>query len=299
MKKIAVFFRDNNPMWYPFNKEEYWVSYQEFNEVIKSKWAELYIVRWQKTYLWNSEFSNSWQFKNWELVETGHLKVDILYNKGYFIPDNNIEIFNKIELDEICTNKWKTYDLFEEYCPKTILAGNEEEFLICLKQIKTEKIVIKPLDEEEWNWVFIWNSEYIRKCPKQYPILVQEFIDSSNWIPGIIEWIHDLRVAVINWKILYSFVRTPAPWELLANVARGWKLKFIDIKTLPKKVLDIVFSIDKKFEKFWKRFYWIDMAFTKNWIKIIELNSQLWLLKNDTNHAFKIMKEEIVKMLIN
>ncbi len=299
MKKIAVFFRDSNPMWYPFNKEEFWISYQELNKIVIKHGAEFFIVRGQKTYIWNSEFSNSWQFKDWELVETWHLKVDILYNKWYFVPDNNIEIFNNIKLDEICTNKWKTYDLFKEFCPKTILAWNEEEFLECLTKINTSKIVIKPLNEEEGNGVFIGDEDYIKKCPKQYPILIQEFIDSSNGIPWIIKWIHDLRVAVINGKILYSFIRTPAEWELLANVARGWKLEIIDIKKLPKEVLNITKHIDDKFKKFDKRFYWIDMAFTNNGIKIIELNSQLWLLKNDRHNAFEIMKEEIVKILIN
>ena len=276
----------------------YWVAYQELDEEIRKLWAEFYIVRDNKTYLWDWEFLQSWQFKDWDLIETWRQKVDIVYDKWWFDSDGKLSVLNCDEIDDICINKWRTYEKFKKYCPTTYLANNEDEFCEYLSKITWDKKVIKPLDDEEGNWVFIWNTEYLLKCPHEFPILIQEFIDSSIWIPGIVDWIHDFRIAVMKWEVVYSFIRTPPSWEFLANLARWWQLIMVDKDKIPKEAFDIVEYIEEEFSRFDERFYWVDMAFTPTWPKIIELNSRLWLIENIKDKLFRSLKIKLAKLLV-
>ncbi|MBT4123961.1 MAG: ATP-grasp domain-containing protein [Candidatus Pacebacteria bacterium] len=298
MKKIAVFFNSPEKMSYPFNKKEYWIAYQELDQEIKKLGAEFYVVRAQETYLGNSKFSKSWQFENNELIETGAIQADVLYQKGDFITDGKITLSNSLELDDICTDKWKTYQLLEKFCPLTLIAQNDREFAKAIDQIKTEKIVIKPQDQEEGRGVYIGNRKYIESVPKEYPILIQEFIDSSMGIPGIVEGIHDFRVAVMNSKILYTFVRTPPQGKLMANIALGGTVKIIEEQELPKEIKKFIIDVDKKLSQFGDRFYGIDFAYTPQGIRIIELNSRLGLPYMDTT-LFSNFKKKLTQYLMS
>jgi glutathione synthase/RimK-type ligase-like ATP-grasp enzyme len=299
MKKIAVFFDHPEAKKYPFNKEEYWTSYQELNQEIQNLGAQLYIVRSQNTYLGNAKFSKSWQFENNDLIETGPIIVDVLYDKGGFTSDGKVALSNTLEIDNICTDKWKTYELLEEFCPKTIVTHNDQEFESGLTAIETKKIVIKPLDQEEGHGVYIGDIEYIKSSPKEYPLLIQEFLDSSAGMPGFVDGIHDFRVALMNGEIVYSFVRTPPPGELLANIARGGTSQVIPEPNIPQEAKDLVFKIDEKMAKFGNRFYGVDMAFTPQGLRIIELNSKLGLHENNRHPIFIEFKKKLAKYLVN
>ena len=281
---------------YPFNKEEYLESYKELEVEISNLWWEFYIVRDNKTYLWNWEFSNSWKFINDKIVESGKIKVDIVYDKWEFTTDNKVEVFNSEYINKICTDKYKTYELFKEFCPETIQVNNEEEFNNALNKIEWEIKVIKPLDWEEGNWVFIWDENYLKKCEYNFPLLVQEFLDTSEWIPNIYKWIHDLRLVYVNWEIIYSFYRTPPEWELLANVAQWWKLVMVDITKLPKEVLDISKTIENHFS--WNYCLGIDLGFVRGKPKIIELNSRVWLQASKRGKEFIKFKKTLAKIFV-
>ena len=205
MKKVAVFFKQPKWMDYPLDDDEYLSLYKDLSEYIENLWWDFYIVRDNKTYLWSWVFSKSWKFSNGKVIETGKIKVNIIYDKWEFITDNKVDVFNSEYINDVCTDKYKTYQLFKDYSPKTIRVTNQEEFDNWLKNISWEKKVIKPIDWEEWNWVFIWDDKYLKNCDYSFPLLIQEFLDTSDWIPGIYKWIHDLRIVYSNSEIIYSF----------------------------------------------------------------------------------------------
>lgn len=297
MKKIAVFFKLPKAKDYPFTEKEYWGTYQQLDLEIQKAGGTLYIVRGNATYLGNGEFSKSWQFKNGDLVETGKIKVDQIYDKGEFKTDGKVKVLNNEFVNEICTNKYKTYQLFKEFCPETFLVKNENEFSEALEKLKGEKKVIKPIDGEEGHGVFIGNDEYLKDCKYEFPMLVQEFLDTSDGIPGIYKGIHDLRLVYINGEIIFSFYRTPPAGKLLANVAQGGKLVLIPREEIPEQVFKITEVIKKNFKN--DHCFSVDIGFVKGEPKIIELNSRVGLLSPDRGVVFKVFMEKLSQILMN
>jgi len=173
MKKIAVFFKEPEIYGYPLNEDEYLHSYTELNNEIHRNGAELYVVRSQSSYQGNGIFSNSWIFGPKGLIERGEIRADVIYDKGNFISDNTVPVLNNTFINEICTNKWKTYEEFKSMCPLTIKINNERDFLSALKTIPTYKKVIKPIDGEEGKDVVIGDDKLLLQIPKKYPVAPQ------------------------------------------------------------------------------------------------------------------------------
>lgn len=299
MKKVAVFFKLHGAKSFPFTKNEYWTSYRELALEVEKFGGEFYIVRENKTYLGNGRFSNSWQFKDGDLIETGEITVDKIYDKGRFNSDNTIPVLNNNFVNDICTDKFKTFEIFKEFCPQTIKVNNEDEFLEALSKINGEKKVIKPVGGYEGLNVFIGNDEYLKNCEYEFPLLVQEFLNSSCGIDGITDGIHDFRIAILGGEVVFSYLRTPPPNELLSNVARGGSQKDVKIENIPKEALKIALSVDSYFKKYKDRFISVDLAFTENGPKIIELNSRTGLDENARGNIFKEFKEKLAKLLVN
>lgn len=298
IKKIAVFFEAENVMDAPFDELEYWKSYQELADEIIKQGAEFYIVRSQSTYLGEGVFEKSWQFKDGKLIECGKVKIDALYDKGSFVTDRRILVLNNEEINEICTNKWQTYQLFPQYFPKTILVHTKEQLDTAINEITTSNIVVKPVNGAEGKDVFIGDHDYIMNAALTYPCLVQEFINSSMGIAGLVEGLHDFRIALINGEIVYSFLRTPPPKSLVANVAQGGNQISVDIDKIPKEALELIHTVDSYLSKFGPRFYGIDIAMSPNGFKIIELNSRLGLDENCRDKIFIKVKKAIAKLLL-
>jgi glutathione synthase/RimK-type ligase-like ATP-grasp enzyme len=298
-KKIAVFFKNPEPKGYPFDKAEYWSSYQELDEEFRKLGACFYIVRSNDTYLGNGTFSKSWQFQNGNLIETGEITVDKIYNKGSFETDEKISVLNNKIINRICNDdKYETYRLFKKYCPKTILVNNEKEFLEALNQIQGSKKVIKPIDGSGGKDVFIGDNEYLKKCKYKFPLLVQEFLDTSDGIPGIYKGIHDLRIVFINNEIIMCFFRTPPKGSLLANIALGGKTIVINNDHIPKSVLKIAKEVNQYLSQYGDRIFSVDFGFAKGWPKIIELNSNVGLLVSSRGAEFKVFMKKLTKLLL-
>lgn len=303
MKKVAVYFLDPAEQGYPLNKNDYFRAYIELSDEVTRQGGEFFIVRSQQTYQGGGKFSTSWQLKSGAIVETGPVEVDVIYDKGGFIVDDTtVPILNPRELDEICTNKWLTYQEFSKYCPTTLVSHSLDELIENIQKIITDIVVIKPIGGEEGTDVFIGNKNEVSAIAKEqalsYPMLVQEFIDSSNGIPGIVDGIHDFRIVVLNGEFAYSYVRTPPKDSLKANVALGGTMKIIKRQQIPEPFLEVLRHVDTKMSHIKPRLYGIDLALTPNGPRIIELNSKVGLLENAAGEVYKGFKEKVVTVLL-
>jgi glutathione synthase/RimK-type ligase-like ATP-grasp enzyme len=296
MRNIVVFFKSPNAMDYPFNKKEYYDTYQLLQQEIEKLGANFFIVRDNKTYLGNGAFTKSWSFKSNQLVESGPITANAIYDKGEFISDNTVFVLNTSEINNICTDKWLTYQTFTEFCPTSFLVHNNEELAKALGEINTEKKVVKPVDGEEGHGVYIDTSNKILQINHDFPLLVQEFLDTSKGIPNIYVGIHDLRLVYINNQIVYAFYRTPPEGQLLANVAQGGNLQIINPKNIPKEVFPITEAVKNKM----KGDYCIsvDIGFVNGVPKIIELNSRPALFSPSRGKEFATFIQEIAALLV-
>jgi glutathione synthase/RimK-type ligase-like ATP-grasp enzyme len=104
--------------------------------------------------------------------------------------------------------------------------------------------------------------------------VVQEFIDSSSGIHGLVDGVHDLRLYRIDGETVLGSVRTPAKGSLIANTNQGGTIAFFPVADLPEEALNIADIIDKKFEKYGSRYYSIDLIKgSKKWY-VLEVNDR-------------------------
>jgi glutathione synthase/RimK-type ligase-like ATP-grasp enzyme len=226
--------------------------------------------------------------------------VDLIYDKGHFTHDEGATLLNDPSMDQICLNKWRTYELFPDVCPKTFIIRSQEELHTVLQMMMTELIVAKPLDGEEGHGVMIASAAKIERDVQAFPYLLQEFIDTSGGIPGIVESIHDFRMICIGSEIVLCFARTPPPGKLLANVAQGGKKIEVRISDIPADALAIKDRIEREFSKFPRRVYSIDCGRTANgeW-KIIELNSKPGVTCRSEGTTNVYFQESLANMLLS
>lgn len=305
-RKIGVFFTRDGGMGYPFNKAEYLQSYKELAAAVSELGGSFYIVREQSSYLGSGAFSTSWQFdvsgEGQEVIETGPITLDVIYDKGPFKTDGKVKVLNSVAVNEVCTDKWKTYQLFSKNCPKTILVESTDFLHSALDQIDTRLKVVKPRDGAEGLNVHIGTSEEILNVPAEsmpYPLLVQSFLDSTQGLPGFTQGIHDFRIALLNGEIVYAFLRTPPEGGLKANVALGGTLKVVAPEDIPPMFLAIAQEVDSVMKEFGNRVYGVDMALTPEGPKIIELNSSLGLQENTRHPVFVAYKQKLAQLFMD
>lgn len=302
MKKIVLFTNTPlSPDGAPAFKPTYWTSYSELSDVVQDHGGQLFIAHGQHTYLGDGLFSRSWIIKDNVLKNAGPVTADLIFDKGRFISDKTVPVFNHADVSKVCNDKWLMFQTFTKFCPLTFFITNLTEFYSTLPKITTSHIVFKPYTGAEGIGVKIEEKTYFKEHETEliFPAVVSEFLDTSGGIPGIIEGTHDLRVAIFDGKILYSYVRTPPEGSLIANVSQGGIFAMVDLKKLPQDIIKITRTIDRHFSHTPHRFYGIDFAYTPQGYKIIEMNTELGLLPNADDPIFKTLKEKLATVFMH
>lgn len=285
MKKIAIYFTAPGFFEYPFNEKEYKEGYFQLARLIHERGADCFLVRAQSSYLGGNRFKGGWKFINDGFVRIEEaIEVDVIFNKGNLRGDTDANIVVAPEMEEICTNKTRTCELFEEFCPKTIEVHDEKDLESAIEGISTPFVVAKPLDAYGGTGVMIGPKEEIRHKVSSFPYLIQAFIDTSMGIPGITEGRHDFRILIIQGEIASTLLRTPKPGSFVSNVSQGGSARVIPLEVIPKELMEMVKTVDSRFERFKTRIYSIDLGLHlgREW-KIIELNCQPGLSIEDYN----------------
>jgi glutathione synthase/RimK-type ligase-like ATP-grasp enzyme len=302
---IGVFFEGEEllgfPLDHPLFKDLY---FSLFKDLFKLK-VNLYLIRGRKQYLGNSIFKEAYLFDgNKSFIKKNQVKIDLLYDKGdcwgfLDLNDGKINIFNHPKIIEICTDKWKTYEYFGEFCPKTYLVEQKENLEEALERIKTKLKVIKPLNLGGGKGIKIGLKKDLLPEKYEYPLLVQEFFDTSAGIPNITESYHDFRVYVVSGKPMLVLLRTPQEGSLIANVSLGGTQKYFDPQVIPKEAMEIIDYVDFEFSQYGERFYSIDLAYSNNKWKIIEINARPGMSKKlGAKDVFKKLRKALVETLV-
>ncbi len=301
MKKIAVFTDTKHEQGTPVFTPEYLTCYLELSQALNKQGGQLYVTRDQKSYLGNGHFSQSWIITETGLIETGPIVADVIFNKGRLETNDDIPVLNCRKIKETCDNKWLTYQKFSEYCPKTFFVTTIDELHAILDQITTPYTVFKPYLGAEGIGVKIKEKQYFTQSSTSllFPGVVSEFLDTSGGIQDIVDGIHDLRLAIFDGEVLFSYVRTPPKGSLLANVAQGGTLHMVDLKRLPQELFTIARNIDLEFSECGHRFYSIDFGYTTDGPKIIEMNSEVGLSPISDDPIFAILYEKLAKAFMD
>ncbi len=301
MKKVAVYFTAPEEDGYPFNKEEYRESYRDLARMVERKGGQFFIVRGLKTYLGKMTFSRYWKFEQNQFVfHNEPITVDSLYDKGEdFPPDRDVRFLNDPAFDALCSDKEKTALMFPSIVPKTVVAYTPADLPIVLDRLRTDMVVAKPIDGAEGRGIFIESKTDIAKHITQFPYLLQEYIDTSHGIPGLIEGLHDFRMISINGEIVVCYIRTPAAGLRISNISMGGKETEVLLEDIPKDALELYKQVDAKFTQYPQRVYTVDVARDADgtW-KLIELNGKPGLSPLSTGENYKQFYEKLVNLLL-
>ncbi len=306
-KKLAIYFSDSEAMGYPFNTTyPYWEIYQGIVRDIEKHGIEVYIVR-GNSYLGKGIFAHGWQIRYGQMVLVNeNIKVDLIFNrddKNTIPAIYDCPIINDPDLDSVCVDKVETAELFPEFSPKTKAINSYQEFLNTIHDWginPEEKIVLKKNFLSSGRGIYILPfkdvSESLYKNWRD--VLVQEFIDSSVGIAGIVEGLHDIRVTTINGEPLYTFIRVPAKGSYLANVEQGGTEISLSLDKLPDSLLAMVEQINKKLEQYRPSIFASDFVNCKDGFKLVELNSRPGVCNPKLSPQDKNFNDKIVEMLV-
>lgn len=314
MKKLAIYFSDAEPMGDPFDLtydnlayKSYWEIYQRIIRDLENYNIDVFIVRGLGSYLGRGIFSHGWQVREGKLLEiNNHIKVDLIFHRGSedTIPVTyDCPIINHPNLERFTGDKIRVADFFSHISPKTKAINVYEEFVQVIKLwglVGNDFIVLKKN--------FLYGGHGIHILPVKdvheslyknwKDVLVQEFIDSSVGIPGIIDGLHDIRVISINGEPVFTYVRVPAKGSFLANLSQGGTYIPLTLDRLPEVLIKLVKEINRRLEQYRPSILAADFFNSKDGFKLIELNSRPGVHDPDFSPEDKVFHDKMVQMLV-
>lgn len=248
-----------------------------------------------KAYHWNGE--------EWEKVHD--VELYLIYDKFKYDEQTRelkaemaeeLPVLNDLELEELCKDKLKTYELFSEWVGETKIATREnaEEMFQ-----ENEKLVFKPRYGFAGHGVEILDSLKDFEQPDEpEKFILQEFIETDGVEEWGVEGPHDLRTIVINGEIQDgNYVRVPDE-GLISNISRGGHQKYVRRDELPESVIKIIEEMKTEFEKYQPAIFSVDFMFDKEmkpWI--VELNSKPGTYYNHPEKDEELEKKKIKNLL--
>lgn len=248
---------------------------------LKSRGVDAYFVTDNNTYRGYGIFTKAYTLNTKttveKLIKVDNLHVDLVFDRGGFIG-RDVLMINPPIITKIAQSKIEMYKYFTGLQPYSLVSHNKGEAVAAAEKIPGDKIVVKEPEGSGGKEVYIGDKEKVlAELPDRYPILIQEFLDTSPGIPGIVEGVHDVRVSLCGGDVISYYIRSAKEGEQRANVAQGGKMLYLDAKEVPADLLRTVQSIDRLFHRY-PRYYSIDFMNTAKGWKMVEINSYLGLM---------------------
>ena len=274
-------FKGNKPLSHVGKKLP---TYIKFLKLCQRQNWEVYVLT-RREYKGKGIFAKSWLFKNDKFEQfIKPVKIDIIYDKtgGMNFPlekDRSVIFVDQRNFKKLCWDKYLAYKKFKKYMPETYLINDKKGLKSKLSKIKTSKVVLKPTNGLGGKGIFIGSKKEALKFnfhKKYKKYIAQEFLDTSCGIPGLVKGMHDIRVVVLNKKIVWSHVRTPRKGEFLSSVAQGGDIAEIKISEIPLSIQSITKQISKSIYKNYDNpVFSLDFGMTSAGPKIFEINDQI------------------------
>ncbi|MFH0804686.1 MAG: hypothetical protein V1916_00635 [Patescibacteria group bacterium] len=285
---------------YPFSIPEYRESYTDFCRLASNKFA-IYYVRNRRRYLGRGVFAEGYVFRGSQFVPYPHrIYAAVVYNKTGLRVNGGRDwrAVNPWSIYRITSNKFRSYQLFREYMKPTFRVRSPAEVRAAVAQVRTAWAVYKPIRGAEGKGIIIRPKLSILPRLKKINGIIQEFIDTSDGVPGICRTLHDLRILIMSGRVVQTYVRIPKVGSYLANVARGGHLKEITLRQVPSAALRIARAIDRDhFRQYGPRVYAIDFGFERGKPYLFEINAQPGLPYKSWRRYYRVWHRQLLKTL--
>lgn len=258
-------------------------TYQEFFTKISHVY-NFFIVFGADAYEGDGKFKNLFQYVSNELKECpDQVTADVIYNysnipKIGFDPGPAI-ITNTPEFKQFCKSKYETYQYLKEFSPATVYIDKISDLSDALNKVNGNTVVIKPVSGSNGRDVMILDRDKVSSEKRVSEIvddgiIIQEFLNTKDGLPGIADSYHDLRIITINEKVCLVHIRIPESGSMVANTHRGAIMKELVFEQLPEDIQNFYKEVhDKIIKKFYRPLLSMDIAYTDKGPKLIELNA--------------------------
>jgi glutathione synthase/RimK-type ligase-like ATP-grasp enzyme len=274
-----------------FQKDLYREAYTEFSRVALEEGVALYraSTEWYNEETRSFRMAWHWDGNDWILVRD--IAPDIIYDKAATTPvtapikqalSTRFPMINPVEFSTLAGSKLEVSRAFPEFAKPYYSVSSREELALVLAKLPGEMAVIKPDRGNSGEGVLVAEKSKLLE-PSSFPVLVQEFIDSSRGIPGVMQGLHDLRLIYCDETLVYAYYRTPRTGSFLANVAQGGSQTMISESEIPENVWPTVQAVQNRYAKFAPKIYTIDLIFDASgrpWI--VELNTMPGLYPDES-----------------
>lgn len=258
----------------------------------------------RRNYLGEGVFAGGWEFQKRKLVWVEEeITADLVYDRtgGVRFPleGDSLRVVNVREFKILCWDKWAAYQILAEDMPRTFWVGSLTNLNRVVRRIRTDWVVIKPYNGLQGRGIYIGPKDQYSGFefnPKYKKYIAQEFVDTTAGVPGVVTGMHDIRVAVVNGKAVWSHVRVPPKGGFKANAAAGGVLTEINYGSLPSSIKEIVGKVAKKFcEQYDNPIFSLDFGVGKDdRPSIFEINDQIgfprWEMQNRDNFLTELVK---------
>lgn len=251
-------------------------------------------------------YSGGLTFKNpWKYSVTTHLfhptqeviTADAIYDRSgkFYFSDKETrsKVLNCANFKALCADKNHTYDLLKDFMPQSVTIKNQDALRASLQNFEAESLLaLKPAQGFGGQGIIIAHPDTLKNATllSNTDYVLQQFIDTSEGIPGITKSHHDLRIIIVNGNIVLAHVRTPREGSFIANVAQGGSISEVALDALPSSILSTVQKIQKIIDKeFNYPLYSIDLGVTKEKVYVFELNAQIGFPQNNMRNSKKFI----------
>ena len=285
---LGIFREKRDIEEFDFKAPQYKQAYHEIIDQLNEKGVYVALLMGQGSYDGKAKFSKHWaQINNngvYHFEKRGPITVGAVFDKDHFKDDGHVLKINDDSLYNICWSKERTYEVLGEFHPKSLLVHDENELEQALVELPGEKVAIKALTGSSGTGVFVGSKRdvYGEQEILEYPLLVQEFIETSGGVPGITTKRHDVRVVLMNGKSVIATLRTPPDGELKSNIGYGGEHRLLSIEEVPDELLSMCAAIDNKLKSYGKfRLYSVDCGLTPNGWRLFEANGMPGIINRD------------------
>jgi glutathione synthase/RimK-type ligase-like ATP-grasp enzyme len=269
----------------PISDYYYWEAYQDLVLSLRATGVEVYFVTPASPYLGRGRFAYGYTLDQ-KLSDPAHMRrvndirVNIILERSEPQPfeGTDVPLLNSAEIRSMINDKISLWEHFGEFQAESRIVYDVRQLLATVRLMPGNKVVVKVPNGFGGTGVYIGKkSDVLRQVPRdQFPLLVQEFLDTSMGAPGHEPAVHDVRIKVCGGEIIGYAMRIAKPGSYHSNLSMGGTQLFLPVEEIPAELVETVRKIDVRFHG-QPRLYSADFAFSHKGWKMIELNDYVGL----------------------
>lgn len=273
---LVILFSAGRIRSFPFSDPEYYRSYRDLFSIADAQFC-VYVVRGLTTYRGSGVFRNGYRWNGRFLVpQRRRIAARVIFNKTSLRVNGGFDwtVVNRAGLHRIALNKEVTHRIFPRLMKAAFRIHSRHHLLRVLHRIRTSKAVFKPHAGAMGRGIVIAEKDALVDRIRDYNGLLEEFIDTSGGIPRLTKSYHDLRMTIMDGKLVETFIRAPQRGSFVANIAAGGILHEFPTRRLPQAARRMAAIVDQRMQQYGHRIYSVDVGFEGRKPYLIEINDR-------------------------